>query len=157
VSNRCANDADQRSQTQTHSFSKIYRLARIFNPSRWASSTNEAIQQKEKLFLHFPPRLTSRDVASRCLWTTQLVRLAPHQEIRNKYFPCGSMPVLFCLGIQPNCLNIVSYSESGLLQAKWFRFVFACVLPLAESLSIFGNHFPAVIIGLFETLDFGGK
>jgi len=30
------------------------------------------------------------------------------------------MPVLFCLGIQPNCLNVVSYSESGLLQAKGF-------------------------------------
>jgi len=24
------------------------------------------------------------------------------------------MPVLFCLGIQPNCLNVVSYAESGL-------------------------------------------
>ena len=30
------------------------------------------------------------------------------------------MPVLFCLGIQPKCLNVVSYSESGLLQAKGF-------------------------------------
>ena len=30
------------------------------------------------------------------------------------------MPVLFCLGIQPNCLNVVSSSESGLLQAKGF-------------------------------------
>ena len=29
------------------------------------------------------------------------------------------MPVLFCLGIQP-ILNVVSYSESGLLQAKGF-------------------------------------
>jgi len=26
----------------------------------------------------------------------------------------------FCLGIQPNCLNVVSHSESGLLQAKGF-------------------------------------
>ena len=30
------------------------------------------------------------------------------------------MPVLFCLGIQPSCLNMHSYSESGLLQAKGF-------------------------------------
>jgi len=30
------------------------------------------------------------------------------------------MPVLFGLGIQSNCLNVVSYSESGLLQAKGF-------------------------------------
>jgi hypothetical protein len=30
------------------------------------------------------------------------------------------MPVLFCLSIQPNCLNVVSYSESGLLQARGF-------------------------------------
>jgi len=28
---------------------------------------------------------------------------------------------------------------------------------MAESLSIFGNHFPAVTVGLFETLDFGRK
>ncbi len=42
------------------------------------------------------------------------------RECQDKYFPLGSMPVLFCLGIQPNCLNVVSYSESGLLQAKGF-------------------------------------
>ena len=42
------------------------------------------------------------------------------RECQDKYFPFGSMPVLFCLGIQPNCLNVVSYSESGLLQAKGF-------------------------------------
>lgn len=28
------------------------------------------------------------------------------------------MPVGFCLGIQPNCLNVHSYSESGLSQAS---------------------------------------
>src|SRR5215468_4091615 len=42
------------------------------------------------------------------------------RKCQDKYFPLGSVPVLFCLGIQPNCLNVVSYSESGLLQAKGF-------------------------------------
>src|SRR5215475_1760296 len=30
------------------------------------------------------------------------------------------MPVLSCLGIQPNCLNVHSYSASGLAQVKGF-------------------------------------
>jgi len=42
------------------------------------------------------------------------------RKCQDKYFSYGSMPVLFCLGIQPKCLNVVSYSESGLLQAKGF-------------------------------------
>ena len=42
------------------------------------------------------------------------------RECQDKQFPWGSMPVLFCLSIQPNCLNVVSYSESGLLQARGF-------------------------------------
>ena len=43
------------------------------------------------------------------------------RECQDEYFPCGSMPVHFCLGIQPNCLNVHSYSESGLGQEKvWF-------------------------------------
>jgi hypothetical protein len=37
-----------------------------------------------------------------------------------KYFPFGSMPVLFCVGIEPNRLNVHSYSASGLPQAKGF-------------------------------------
>ncbi len=42
------------------------------------------------------------------------------RECQETFFSVGSVPTLFCLGIQPNCLNVVSYSESGLLQAKGF-------------------------------------
>ena len=39
------------------------------------------------------------------------------------------MPVDFCLGIQPNCLNVHSYSESGLPQAKGFAIASEFVRP----------------------------
>jgi len=42
------------------------------------------------------------------------------KECQEKNLPLGSMPAVFCFGIQPNCLNVHSYSESGLPQAKGF-------------------------------------
>jgi hypothetical protein len=39
------------------------------------------------------------------------------RECQQKNLSVGSMPVLFSLGIQPNCLNVHSRSESGLIQA----------------------------------------
>jgi hypothetical protein len=42
------------------------------------------------------------------------------KECQEKDLSLGSMPPIFCLGIQPNCLNVNSYSGSGLPQAKDF-------------------------------------
>jgi len=39
------------------------------------------------------------------------------REFQEKNLPFGSMPVYFCLGIQPNCLNGHSNAGSGLAQA----------------------------------------
>ena len=41
-------------------------------------------------------------------------------NVKTNVFRLGSMPVLYCLGIQSNFLNVVSYSESGVLEAKGF-------------------------------------
>jgi hypothetical protein len=40
------------------------------------------------------------------------------RECQEKYLPFGSVPTLFCLGIQPNCLNVHSRFESSLPQAE---------------------------------------
>ncbi|MGC2354419.1 MAG: hypothetical protein WA491_00005, partial [Candidatus Acidiferrum sp.] len=40
------------------------------------------------------------------------------RECQEKNLPVGSMPILFYPGIQPNCLNMHSRSESGLPQAQ---------------------------------------
>ena len=38
------------------------------------------------------------------------------RECQETNLTVGSVPVLFCLGIQPNWLNVHSHSESGLAQ-----------------------------------------
>ena len=40
------------------------------------------------------------------------------RNVKRKTSPPGPMPVLFRLGIQPNCLNVHPRSESGLAQAE---------------------------------------
>jgi hypothetical protein len=42
------------------------------------------------------------------------------KECQEKNLPIGSKPIIFSLGIQPNCLNVHSYSESGLGRVKGF-------------------------------------
>ena len=42
------------------------------------------------------------------------------RECQEKNLPIGSKPIIFFLGIQPNCLNVDSSSESGLGQVKRF-------------------------------------
>jgi hypothetical protein len=39
------------------------------------------------------------------------------KECQETFFSVGSVPTLFCLGIQPNRLNVHSRSASGLAQA----------------------------------------
>jgi len=39
------------------------------------------------------------------------------RECQETFLSVGSVPILFCLGIQPNWLNVHSPSESGLAQA----------------------------------------
>jgi hypothetical protein len=39
-------------------------------------------------------------------------------NVKKKISPFGSVPTLYCLGIQPNCLNVYSRFESGLPQAE---------------------------------------
>jgi hypothetical protein len=39
------------------------------------------------------------------------------RECQETSLSVGSVPILFCLGIQPNWLNVHSPSESGLAQA----------------------------------------
>jgi hypothetical protein len=39
------------------------------------------------------------------------------KECQETFFSAGSVPTLFCLGIQPNRLNVHSRSASGLAQA----------------------------------------
>jgi hypothetical protein len=53
-------------------------------------------------------------------WRVGLPEKSYKRECQEKDLPGGSVPILFCLGIQPNCLNVASCSESGLLQAKGF-------------------------------------
>src|SRR5260370_40312364 len=62
------------------------------------------------------------------------------RECQETFFPVGSMPTLFCLGIQPNRLNVHSGS-SGLVQAnvmtdsfrstQWRHFSFSFLFPSA--------------------------
>src|SRR5262244_1219512 len=42
------------------------------------------------------------------------------RNVKKKISPSAQCRSIFCLGIQPNCLNVRSYSESGLPQAKGF-------------------------------------
>jgi hypothetical protein len=51
---------------------------------------------------------------------TRLPEMSYKGKCPEKYFPFGSMPVLFCVGIEPNWLNVHSYSASGLPQAEGF-------------------------------------
>ena len=42
------------------------------------------------------------------------------RNVKKKISPSARCRSIFCLGIQPSCLNVHSYSESGLPQAKGF-------------------------------------
>ena len=42
------------------------------------------------------------------------------RNVKREISPSARCRSIFCLGIQPNCLNVHSYSESGLPQARGF-------------------------------------
>jgi hypothetical protein len=89
-------------------------------------------------------------------WLVGLSYKSYKKECQEKNFPFGSMPV-HCLGIQPNCLNVHSYSESGLPQAQcrvssprakrryassslWFHFTVVTAPIVSETTSLMVVH-----------------
>jgi hypothetical protein len=52
------------------------------------------------------------------LYRTRLSDMSYKRECQETTLSVGSVPILFCLGIQPNCLNVHPQSESGLPQAE---------------------------------------
>jgi hypothetical protein len=61
-----------------------------------------------QLYFHF--------VQSSKSWLTPLPEKSYKRECQETFLSVGSVPILFCLGIQPNWLNVHSHSESGLAQ-----------------------------------------
>jgi hypothetical protein len=49
-------------------------------------------------------------------WETPFPSMSYKSECQEKYLPAGPVPTLFCLGIQPNRLNVVPSSS------LWFHF-----------------------------------
>jgi hypothetical protein len=47
---------------------------------------------------------------------TRLPEKSYKRECQEKNLSVGSVPILFCFGIQPNWLNVHFHSESGLAQ-----------------------------------------
>jgi len=63
---------------------------------------------------------SGRVLFSEQVLVTGLSEKSYKKECQEKNLSIGSKPIIFLLGIQPNCLYVHSRSESGLPQAKGF-------------------------------------
>jgi hypothetical protein len=57
-----------------------------------------------------------------------VIKTSYKRECQDKYFPIGSVPTLFCLGIQPNPLNVHPRSTSDFFARGPARSLFSPVV-----------------------------